>query len=56
MQRGRENTAQVAERVARSQVLAQALPEGCVKLNTEQSLDALYADFKQQVWHKECAA
>ncbi len=56
LQRGRENTAQVAERVARSQVLAQALPEGCVKLNAEQSLDAVYADFKQQVWHKECAA
>ena len=56
LQRGRENSAEVAERVARSQVLAQALPEGCVKLNAEQSLEAVYADFKQQVWQRECAA
>ena len=53
MQRGRENSAQVAERVARSQALAQALPEGCIKLNAEQALEQVYADFKQQIWQTE---
>lgn len=48
-QRGRENKAQIAERVARSQVLAQALPKNCISINAEQPIAQVYADFKQVI-------
>lgn len=55
LQRGRESSAQVAERVARSQALAQQLPAHCVRINAEQTVAAVYADFKQQLWQQESA-